>query len=127
MKYQPEERASISALKYQSDLFHVNLRQKNTNVAPSSSQSIQSATKTKPSQSIHVKFQAQPQSLKRVDSENKIHSKGFVSFKEFTAPESKEKPHHHHLIKMKPLTSLDGFDSSSVKANSSRSKGVAMN
>ena len=28
---------------------------------------------------------------------------------------------------MKPLTSLDGFDSESVKAHSSASKGVAMN
>ena len=33
LKYQPEERSSISALKYQADLYHVNLRQKNTNVA----------------------------------------------------------------------------------------------
>ena len=125
LKYLPEERATISALKYQADLFHVNLRQKNTNVTSQPTQPVPPAVKIKPAQSIHVKFQPHPHSLKRVDSQNKISSRGFVSFKEFVAPESKEKA--NHMIKMKPLTSLDGFDSESVKAHSSASKGVAMN
>ena len=64
LKYQPEERASISALKYQADLYHVNLRQKNTNVA-SETRSVHSVVKPT---NIKVKFNAEPQSLKRVDS-----------------------------------------------------------
>ena len=83
MKYLPEERSSISALKYQADRYHVNLRQKNTNVTFAEHSSLKSSVKQKvtPTPNLKVKFQAQPQSLKRIDSENKITSKGFVSYR----------------------------------------------
>ena len=72
---------------------------------------------------VKVKINAEPQSLKRVDSENKITSKGFVSYRDFVEPE----PKMNHQVKMKHLTSLEDFDASSVKPASSTSKGVAMN
>ncbi len=34
LKYLPEERGNLSQLKYQVDKYHINLRQKNTNVHP---------------------------------------------------------------------------------------------
>ena len=62
---------------------------------------------------VKVKFQAEPCSLKRVDSENKVTSnKGFVSFREFTGPEEKD---HPHQMKIKQLTSLEDFDNGSLK------------
>jgi hypothetical protein len=71
LKYKPDERATISALKYQADLYHVNLRQKNQNVAhSSSSKQIQQPLTQRQAPKVKINLHPQPQihSLKRVDS-----------------------------------------------------------
>ena len=68
-------------------------------------------------------FKEQPQSLKRVDSENKIISAGFVSYKDFLGCNNQT----ISQMKLKQLASIDDFDRNSIKAESNRSKGVAVN
>jgi hypothetical protein len=119
LKFKSEDRASISTLKYQADLYHVNLRQKNTNVAqtirPQMTPLVQHASK--------VHFPAEIHSLTRVENENKSQRGGFVSFKNFVADDKIG----GQFMKIKQMTSLDDFDADSHKAESSNSRGVAVN
>ena len=80
MKYAPEERLSISGLKFLADKFHVKLRQKNTNVT----QMPPNAPIINHSVRIKVGFHGDVQSLKKIDSENNLFHTGFVSYQDFS-------------------------------------------
>jgi len=128
LKFTPEERSSISGLKFIADKFHVKLRQNNTNVTHQMQPMTPMINHTP---RVKVGFHEDVHSLNRIDSENNIIPQRFVSYRDFTkATQSKPmepKFNGPHMMKMKPMTSLEGFDATSAKAPSVTSKGVAIN
>lgn len=79
---------------------------------------------------VKVAFKEEVQSLKRIDSENNLMHHGFVSYRDFSKTmEGKplERVNAAHMMKMKPMTSLEDFDATSVKNPSIASKRIAVN
>lgn len=81
LKFTPEERSSISGLKFIADKFHVKLRQNNTNVTHQMQPMTPMINHTP---RVKVGFHEDVHSLNRIDSENNIIPQRFVSYRDFT-------------------------------------------
>jgi len=99
-------------MKYHADRYHVNLRQKNTNVCHSFKQ-----IPTFISESPKHKYQ-EVHSYNKIEIENKSLPKGMITFGQVG---------QHQMggfIKMKQRTSLEDFDNSSLNQSPCKSRGV---